>query len=598
MKNYKKLISLFTPAEKKKLFLLLIMIIVMALLDMAGVASILPFIAVLTNPSLIETNIYLNHLFEFSKLFGVENNYDFFIFLGILVFILLVFSNSVKAFTIFWQSRFGLMSEYSISKRLVNSYLVQPFSWFLNKHSADLGKTILSEVSQVVANGINPLIEVISKSIVSLTLITLLVVVDPELAFKVAIFLSVIYALIFFLLKNFIKNVGKKRLLSNKLRFEAISNAFGAIKEVKVGGLETTYTNLFGRPARVYALAHAFAQVVAQLPRYFVEIFAFGGILLIMLYEIAFNSVSFSNTLPILSLYVFAGYRLLPNLQMLYNSFIKLTFVGPSLDKLYFDLSSLQKNIDDQNKDTLQLKNQIVLRNINYSYPVSSKKNINDISLKIPAKSIVGIVGTTGSGKTTIVDIILGLLVPQKGTVEIDETSITKKNLRSWQKTIGYVPQFIYLADDTIENNIAFGVEPKDIDQNSLDRASKIANLHNFINEELPEKYNTLVGERGLRLSGGQRQRIGIARALYHNPQLLIMDEGTSALDNKTEELVMSSINKLGKEITVILIAHRLSTIKKCDKIFLLENGKIEAEGTYQELVNINNHFKAMSKND
>ena len=598
MENYKKLISLFTPAEKKKLFLLLIMIILMALLDMAGVASILPFIAVLTNPSLIETNIYLNHLFEFSKLFGVENNYDFFIFLGILVFILLVFSNSVKAFTIFWQSRFGLMSEYSISKRLVNSYLVQHFSWFLNKHSADLGKTILSEVSQVVANGINPLIEVISKSIVSLTLITLLVVVDPELALKVAIFLSVIYALIFFLLKNFIKNVGKKRLSSNKLRFEAISNAFGAIKEVKVGGLETTYTNLFGRPARVYALAHAFAQVVAQLPRYFVEIFAFGGILLIMLYEIAFNSVSFSNTLPILSLYVFAGYRLLPNLQMLYNSFIKLTFVGPSLDKLYFDLSSLQKNIDDQNKDILQLKNKIVLRNINYSYPVSSKKNINDISLKIPAKSIVGIVGTTGSGKTTIVDIILGLLVPQKGTVEIDEISITKKNLRSWQNTIGYVPQFIYLADDTIENNIAFGVEPKDIDQNSLIRASKIANLHNFINDELPEKYNTLVGERGLRLSGGQRQRIGIARALYHNPQLLIMDEGTSALDNKTEELVMNSINKLGKEITVILIAHRLSTIKKCDKIFLLENGKIEAEGTYQELVNTNNHFKAMSKND
>ena len=574
------------------------MIIVMALLDMAGVASILPFIAVLTNPNLIETNVYLNHLFKFSKLFGVENNYDFFIFLGVLVFVLLVFSNLVKAFTIFWQSRFGLMSEYSISKRLVNSYLVQPFSWFLNKHSADLGKTILSEVSQVVANGINPLIEVISKSIVSLTLITLLIVVDPELALKVAIFLSVIYALIFFLLKNFIKNVGKKRLSSNKLRFEAISNAFGAIKEVKVGGLETTYTNLFGRPARVYALAHAFAQVVAQLPRYFVEIFAFGGILLIMLYEIAFNSVSFSNTLPILSLYVFAGYRLLPNLQMLYNSFIKLTFVGPSLDKLYFDLSSLQKNIDDQNKDILQLKNQIVLRNINYSYPVSSRKNINDISLKIPAKSIVGIVGTTGSGKTTIVDIILGLLVPQKGTVEIDETTITKKNLTSWQKTIGYVPQFIYLADDTIENNIAFGVEPKDIDQNSLNRASKIANLHNFINDELPEKYNTLVGERGLRLSGGQRQRIGIARALYHNPQLLIMDEGTSALDNKTEELVMSSINKLGKEITVILIAHRLSTIKKCDKIFLLENGKIEAEGTYQELVNTNNHFKAMSKND
>ena len=239
----------------------------------------------------------------------------------------------------------------------------------------------------------------------------------------------------------------------------------------------------------------------------------------------------------------------------------------------------------------------ITLKNIHYSYPNASRTALKDISLSIPAKSSVGLVGSTGSGKTTTVDIILGLLEAQKGTLEVDGQIITKQNSRLWQRSIGYVPQHIYLSDNTVEANIAFGVNPEDINQEAVEKASKIANLHEFIMEELPKQYQTTIGERGVRLSGGQRQRIGVARALYHNPEVLILDEATSALDNQTEKAIMDAVNNLGKDITIILIAHRLSTVKKCDQIFLLEKGHLKNQGTFEELINIDESFRINANN-
>ena len=222
---------------------------------------------------------------------------------------------------------------------------------------------------------------------------------------------------------------------------------------------------------------------------------------------------------------------------------------------------------------------------------------LSDISLSIISNTTVGLVGTTGSGKTTVVDIILGLLEPQKGTLEVDEKVINKYNIRAWQSSIGYVPQHIYISDDTIASNIAFGINPEDINQEAVEKASKIANLHEFVINELPEKYHTSIGERGVRLSGGQRQRIGIARALYHEPKVLVLDEATSALDNLTEEAVMDAINNLGNNITIILIAHRLSTVKNCDTIFLLNKGQLVNKGTFDELIKDNDKFRDSAKN-
>ena len=591
MSIFKKLLFLLTSHERKRVGLLLIIVTIMALLDMIGVASILPFMAVLTNPSLIETNSILNTVFKTASIFGVESSQQFLFALGVFVFVLLIISLTFKAFTTYLQVRFVRMREQSIGKRLLEGYLHQPYSWFLNHHSADLGKTILSEVNVVIDNGINPFIELIAKGMVTIALITLLLITNPKLALIVGLSLATAYGAIFYCIRKYVIRTGEERLKNNQLRFTIISEVFGAVKEVKLGGLEKNYIKNFSKSAQILARTIASSQVIAILPRFILEAVAFGGILLIILYIMA-GTGSFNSAIPIVSLYVFAGYRLLPALQQIYASFTKLTFVGPSLEKLYNDLNNLKNFNESQNSGVLPLNKKITLKSVYYNYPGSTRTALKNINISIPVNSTVGLVGTTGSGKTTTVDIILGLLEPQKGTLEIDEKIITKQNSRSWQRSIGYVPQQIYLSDDTIEANIAFGVKPEDINQDFVEKASKIANLHEFVTKELPKQYKTTIGERGVRLSGGQRQRIGIARALYHSPQAIILDEATSALDNQTEKAVMDAVNNLGKDITIILIAHRLSTVKKCDKIFILEKGELIDQGNFEELINSNENFR------
>ena len=583
MKIFKKLFFLLSPHERKRAGILLIMIIIMALLDMIGIASILPFIAVLTNPSLIETNIFLNTVYQASIKFGVETNQEFLFFLGVLVFLILITSLTFKALTTYVQVRFVYMQEYSIGKRLVEGYLHQPYAWFLSRHSADLGKTILSEVSQIIGNGIRPLMELIAKSILTIAIITLLFSIDPKLTLIVGLSIGLAYLLVFYFVRNFLNRSGKERLANNQLRFTAVSEAFGAIKEVKVGRLEKAYIQSFSNSSQNFARTIASSQVVAQLPRFILEAIAFGGILLMILYKMT-QSGNFNDSLPIISLYVFAGYRLMPALQQIYTSLTQLTFVGPSIDKLHSDLKSLKPLNINHDEDVLTFNKEINLHHIHYNYPNTSRTALKDINLTIPLKSTVGLVGSTGCGKTTTINIILGLLEPQKGTLEVDGKVITEQNSRAWQRSIGYVPQHIYLSDDTVMANIAFGVEPKDINHDMIKKVSKIANLHQFVTDELPKQYQTTIGERGVRLSGGQRQRIGIARALYHNPKVLILDEATSALDDQTEQAVMEAINNLNKKITIILIAHRLNTVKNCDIIYKLDKGQLISQGTYNEL--------------
>ncbi len=591
MLTFKKILFLLTSSERKSAWLLLIMITIMALIDMIGVASILPFMAVLTNPNLIDSNLILNTMYQYSNIFGVETHQQFLFFLGILVFLFLVISLLFKALTNYVQVRFIQMRGFSIGRRLIEGYLHQPYSWFLTRHSADLEKNILSEVDHVVAFGISSLFELISKGIVTLALISLIILADPKLTLVVGLSLGSAYILIYFYVRNYLNKTGEERLLNNKLRFTAVSDAFGAAKEVKIGGLEENYIKTFSNSAKIYARSQAAAEVISQLPRYLLESIAFGGILLIILYMMS-QTGSFNNALPIISLYVFVGYRLMPSLQQIYVSFTHLAYIRPSLEKLSDDLKSLKPVKINKDQAIMSLNKEINLKNISFSYPNTYREIIKNISLTIPVNSTIGLVGVTASGKTTIVDIILGLLEVQKGSLEVDGQVITKDNLRSWQRSIGYVPQNIYLSDDTVSANIAFGVEPSEIDQDLVEKASKIASAHNFVIDELPDKYLTLIGERGVKLSGGQRQRIGIARALYNNPKILILDEATSSLDNQTEETVMQSIYKLGKKMTIIIIAHRLGTVKNCDKIFFLSKGELELQGNFDELKKQNKFFQ------
>jgi len=597
MKNLRKLIYLLTLRERKRAGLLLCIVLIMSLLEMAGLASIVPFMAVLANPEVIETNSMLNTAFQTSSMmFGVENSREFLFLLGIVVFVMLLLSLSFKALSIYAQVRFIEMRQYTIGRRVVEGYLNQPYSWFLNRNSADLGKTILTEVGAVVNGALKQIIILIVQTAVTVAILTLLILVDPKLVLIVGLTFGLAYGLIYKITRSFISRIGEERLRTNKFRFKAVSEAFGAVKEIKLGGLEQTYIERFSHPARVMARHIATSSIISNVPRFILEAIAFGGMLLIILYFLT-QTGDFSNTVPIISLYAFAGYRLMPALQGIYGAITALRFTGPALDALYNDLINLQPPNPNNDKDILPLKKAISLKNISYHYPNSALTTLKDIDLSIPAFSTIGIVGPTGSGKTTTVDIILGLLEPEQGKLEVDGKIINKNNLRAWQRSIGYVPQQIYLADDTVAANIALGRDPKHIDQNAVERAAKIANVHNFIVNELPLNYQTTVGERGIRLSGGQRQRIGIARALYHNPQLLILDEATNALDNITEQAVMDAVNNLGNQITIILITHRLSTVKKCDNIFLLEKGELKQQGTFEQLIKVSETFRTSAKN-
>jgi ABC-type multidrug transport system fused ATPase/permease subunit len=475
--------------------------------------------------------------------------------------------------------------------------LHQPYDWFLNRHSADLGKTVLSESEYVITGALQPALYLISEGVVVVTLFALLIVLNPMLAVSATVVFAGSYAVIYVILRNYLERIGAERLSANRQRFESVQETFGSIKDVKVSGLEGALLKRFDHPARQFALARATEVVVYQMPRFAIEALAFSCLLAVVFYLLT-KPGGLQHALPVLAAYAFAAYRLMPALQNFYAMLVALRFAGPALEALNQELIALAPevggNLPEERARPLRLSKCLELERLTYAYPGSQRPAIDGLSLEILANATVGLVGKTGSGKTTAVDIILGLLHPQQGCLRVDGTLITKNNLRAWQASIGYVPQHIYLADVSITSNIAFGVPPEHVDHQAVERAARIANIHEFVTEELPRGYETTVGERGVRLSGGQRQRIGIARALYHDPDLLVLDEATSALDNLTEQAVMEALHNLGRRKTVIIIAHRLTTVRDCDKIVLLANGKIVAQGRFDELADREGTFRAM----
>ena len=593
IKDIKKILFLLDKDDKKRSYLLLLASICMAIFEVFSVASIMPFIAIISNENLILTQPILFKIYNY---FELSSPKVFIIIFGVFSFLLFVLSLTCKAITTYLQIIFMQYTEYRISQRIFGRYINQPYEWFLNQNSSILGKTILSEVNTIINYGLLPLITITSQSIVAISIFTLVIIVNPIMALTIIGLLGSLYILIFKIFSKFIKRIGAERSETNSLRFKLLNEAFNASKIVKLLGLENSYIRRYNPIAKRYAIKESYLQGVTQLPRFIVEIVAFGGIQVLIIL-IILSGKDISKSLPLISLYVFSGYRLMPAIQQIYNSFTQFRYVSIPLDNFYRDSFTL--SINHQNKSNnkqFKFKNSIKLENISFQYAGSKKEIINGLSMEIMKKSKVGLVGSTGSGKTTTIDVILGLLSPTKGKLIVDNRLINKKNIRSWQNILGYVPQDIYLSDENIAANIAFGIRAKDIDYEAIEKASRIANLHEFVINELPNGYETKVGERGVRLSGGQRQRIGIARALYHNPKILILDEATSSLDNLTEKAVMEAVNNLSKEITVILIAHRLSTVKNCDTIYFLEKGRLIAKGKYEELRKTVPAFEMMSR--
>ncbi|MBU0587283.1 MAG: ABC transporter ATP-binding protein/permease [Gammaproteobacteria bacterium] len=566
------------------------MMLVGAMIDTLGVASIMPFIAVLSNPGMVESNVYLKWAYD---AMGLDSARDFMRFLALVFFLFLVLTIAYKALSTYLLTRFSLMREYSIGHELVQRYLGQPYEWFLSQHSSDIGKSILIEVSRIVGSVIIPMLQLVVQGALVVALLALLVIVQPEIAAIMGTVLMMAYATIYLMQRSYLRKIGFGIDQANQARFRVVSEAFTGIKSVKVSGLERYYSSLFGKPAFDYAKNVAASNVATQVPRYALELLAFGGMMGVIFFLMQ-DYGSFQSMLPVLSVYALAAYRLMPAMQQVYTALSTLRVSGPTLEKLHAKYVAMNSVSIQKCKVPISFESEVRLESISYSYPQSSKMSISQVDLLIPVHASIGIVGTTGSGKTTTIDVILGLLQPTEGRLMVDGQEINEGNCAEWQKQIGYVPQHIFLTDDTIAANIAYGVPAQLINHQAVIEAAQTANLHEFVVTELPQKYSTMIGERGVRISGGQMQRIGIARALYKKPRILILDEATSALDNLTESAVIDAIFNLGHQITTVTIAHRISTVRQCDQIYVMESGRISDSGTYDELAMRSNLFKGM----
>ncbi len=598
--TYRQLFDLLDARERRRILLLLAMISVAAVMDMVGIASILPFLAAVSDPAGAKSHALLSGIYSY---FGFTDDRSFLVFLGLCVLVSLMLGLVAKVTANYAISRFGHMRNHTIGSRLLAAYLRQPYVWFLSHHSADLGKTVLYEVERIIMEALLPSVRLVSYLVSLLCLIGLLVAVQPWVAFVSAAMMGGAYSLIYYFARRKVGQLGRRRAIDNAERYKIAMESISGIKDVKLIGLEETYLARFAVPSRRVASSASVGQVIGELPRHLLEVVAFGGMVALILTMLLTGSGKIGDILPTLGVFAFAGLRMFPAMQQIYLAMTQMRFVAPLLNNVHeaMKLTGAQSRAANSPSATvppLVLRKSLELDSIVYKYPGAEQAALNELSLRVAARSTVGIVGGSGAGKTTAVDVMLGLLTAESGTMTVDGVRVGPDNLRAWQNAIGYVPQHIYLIDDSVAANIAFGISPDQIDMLAVERAARIANLHDFVTGEMADGYATPVGERGVRLSGGQRQRIGIARALYHDPEVLIFDEATSALDNLTERAVMAAVNNLGRSKTIIMIAHRLSTVRKCDVIFFMEKGAVAAQGTFDELVAGHETFRQMAADD
>jgi ATP-binding cassette subfamily C protein len=596
-----KLIQLFNKQEKLQFLGIMAVVLLMGLFQALGVASILPFISLVMNPEIISQNSYLVRIYDF---FGFQSQRSFIIIVGIIMFLIIIVGNLISALAIVLKTRFIWRKNHKLSTDLLSKYLSLPYSYFLNQNTADLGKNVLAEVQNLTVSFFMPILEIIVDVIVISFVFLTLVIVSPAAAITALFIFAFFYGVIYKSgIRKKLKSKGKARLKANENRFKVASESLGGIKDIKVLGRESYFINKFSGWSWKYSDLQSWNTIIGSLPRYFIEAISFGGVIIFILF-LLITERNFQQIIPMVSFFAFAGYRILPLVNRIFQAFAKLQFTKAVLDKIHQDLVGGEcKTViskggsDDAGKEErFVFGKSIVLKDISFSYPGANNYVFENVNITIPKNSSVAIAGPTGTGKTTLIDIILGLLDPTHGRIMIDDLEIKQNNLHIWQKILGYVPQYIYLSDDSIKHNIAFGIPDQLIDVEKIKQVAKIANIDWFITKELSKGYDTLVGERGIRLSGGQKQRIGIARALYNNPDILVFDEATSSLDGVTEGAVLKAIENISKLKTIIVIAHRLTTVQKCDMIYLLDQGAIIAQGNYVDLMKNNAQFRAMAR--
>ena len=589
---FKQLYKILPQSSKRGLPFVIFVSLIAAIFETASVASILPFMAIVMDPSILSKYQWLDQTL---KLLNIQTQQGAVIGAGVLTVVVLAIGNMVTAANLWIQTHYLALARKELSSELFTGYLYLPYSFHVQRDTTSLSRVIGGDVESALGGFLASLLGVVSKGLSGLVLISLIIVVDPTVALGTVLVLGCGYMFVYRLIRARQVRLGAKMIEASLTVGRTTLEGLHGVKELRVLGRESASTTEFKNSFSVLTETQASNQLASALPRYVIEVFAYAGIVAVTLAFVLKGQGT--AAIPSLALYALAGNRLVPIFQQFFAAAITIKYHTRAVESLEADLAVVRNSTRHdliEHDQPLAFKKEIVLENLTFQYPTANRPALNQVSLTIPQNQSIGLVGRTGSGKTTLADVILGLYPPASGTISVDGVNLVESNERAWRKRVGYVPQNVFLTNASVARNIALGIPEDQVDHAAVVRAAQMAQAEEFISQ-LPDGYETVVGERGVKLSGGQRQRLGIARALYHNPDVLVFDEATSALDGMTEDAVMQAVQSLSAERTMILIAHRLRTVQACNRIVMLEAGRVVADGAYDELMQSSSAFKQLA---
>jgi ABC-type multidrug transport system fused ATPase/permease subunit len=592
----RELYGVLTRSQLKRLLVLQLLMAIMAFAEVGSVAAIGLFMAVVANENVLNQAHFIGRIYQMT---GLSNPADFIYLVGVIALILLVATALVSMLTVWRAARFAARVGQEIADSLYRYYMHQPWLFHAAGSSAELTKKIASESYIVSSQIIYPLMQINAKGILTLFMIVGLFILNPWVVLIALVIFGCAYAVLYRMIRQRLVRNGRRISELATRRYKLMAEGFGGIKDVLLLGRQADFVRRFEASGTKLSRSLSANDALAMAPKNFMDMVSFSSVILLVLYLTKNYQGDLASILPVLALYALAGFKVLPGFQQIYHAIATIKASSPAFESIKTDLQKSHALTDPQENSEVagpitSFSQAIDLREITFTYPAKLQPALNSISVRISANQSVGFAGTTGSGKSTLIDLVMGLLPPDSGEILIDGVPLTPANTRSWQDMIGLVSQSIFLSDASIKENVAFGIPLEKIDTQRVREVLALAQLEEFV-AELPHGIESRVGERGVQLSGGQRQRIGIALSLYHNPEVLVFDEATSALDGITEKSIMRAINHFAGRKTIILIAHRFTTIQKCDVIYFMEKGRIVDHGTYKELMERNALFRAMS---
>jgi ABC-type multidrug transport system fused ATPase/permease subunit len=570
--TWKKICYIFDKKQKLKAALLFLVIIVGAFVELVGVSAVLPFISAVLNPDQILETPILGDLY---RVLGFVDINEYIVFLGGAIIVIYILKNIYVYVMHSMQYRFTYENQRRLSYKMMNCYMKQPYLFHLDHNSAELSRNI-NEDTVSFFEAILAGLQLASEGGVCLALLLFLLYQDISITLGI-IALAGGFGIVFMkVFRKRLKAAGKRSRNKQGSTKQAVLEALGGVKEIKVLNREQVFVEKYNEDYKDYAESNRKFKVYGMIPKPVMETISISGLLLIVCVKIALGTEA-STFIPTISVFAVSAFRMLPSANRMAEYLSRIMFSKPAIDAIYHDLKEIDRLLENgkaiEDTDEITFQKEIIVKDISFHYPNTEKNIFTHGNLTIPKNKSVAFIGPSGQGKTTLADIILGLLEPQEGAVLVDGMDI-RRGMHAWNRKLGYIPQTISLLDASIKENILFGIDKEQINENRLQEALREAQLKDFV-DTLEEGLDTVIGEGGVRLSGGQRQRIGIARALYHNPEVLVLDEATSALDNETEAAVMEAIDYLAGSKTLIIIAHRLSTIQNCDLVYQIDGGEI-----------------------